>query len=373
MLKRAKMGKLDATPSRLGFGCMRLPTTPEGEIDEPRAEAMLLRAYERGVNYFDTAYFYHNHKSEAFVGRVLEKLPRDSFYLATKLPLSVVGTLEDAKRIFEEQLQNLRVERFDFYLFHAINGKRWREIQENGILDFVLEQQKKGRVGYVGFSFHDDYAAFEEILTGRTWDFCQIQFNYMDVDEQAGMKGYELATRLGVPLIVMEPVKGGNLAALPEEAAKVLREARPDKSLASWAMRWVASLENCRVILSGMTTEEQVEDNLATFEDLEPLSEKEKETVDAVRGLVRARQFVGCTGCRYCMPCPFGVDIPDNFQMMNGYAMYGNEARLKSWWKGFKPEERADACKRCGKCEAVCPQKLPIREKLAEIAKRMAP
>ena len=364
--------KLGVRPSRLGFGCMRLPTTPEGLIDEPRAAAMIDRAIKAGVNYFDTAYFYHNRQSEAFVGKTLANYPRESFYLATKLPLSMISSLDEAKEIYRGQLERLRVDYVDFYLLHAINGKRWPEIRDNGVLDFLLEEQKAGRIRHLGFSFHDNYEAFEEIITARDGDFCQIQFNYMDIDTQAGMKGYELAKARGEPVIVMEPVKGGSLATLSDEVTAPMRAARPDKSVASWAMRWVGSLDNCRVILSGMSTEEQVEDNLATFAQFEPLSEREQEIVAQVREAIHARQFVGCTNCRYCMPCPFGVDIPGNFSVMNSYAMYGNEGRLRGWWNEAKEEERASACQRCGKCEAVCPQGIAIRDRLAEVAAQMA-
>ena len=371
-MQYSNIEKLGAKPSRLGFGCMRLPTTPEGAIDEPRAAAMIDRAIKAGVNYFDTAFFYHKRQSEAFVGKTLKKYPRESFYLATKLPLSLIHSLEEAKEIYAGQFATLQVDYVDFYLLHAINGKRWREMRDNGVVDFLLKEQKAGRIRYLGFSFHDDYAAFEEIITARDWDFCQLQFNYMDIDTQAGMKGYELATKLGVPVIVMEPVKGGSLATLSDDVAELMRAERPDKSLASWAMRWVGSLDNCRVILSGMTTEEQVEDNLATFEHFEPLSEREQEIIAKTRDAIRAKQFIGCTNCRYCMPCPFGVAIPRNFSMMNAFAMYGNEKRLQGWWQEAAEEERASACKQCGKCETVCPQGLAIRDKLAEIAQRMA-
>ena len=364
--------KLGVRPSRLGFGCMRLPTTPEGTIDEPRAQAMIDRAIEAGVNYFDTAYFYHNGQSQVFVGKALKKYPRESFYLATKLPLSLIHSLEEAKEIYAGQFKALQVDYVDFYLLHAINGERWREMRDNGVVDFLVEEQKAGRIRHLGFSFHDGYEAFEEILTGRDWDFCQIQFNYMDIDTQAGMKGYELAKKLGVPVIVMEPVKGGSLATLSDDVAAPMRAARPDKSLASWAMRWVGSLDNCRVILSGMSTEEQVEDNLATFEHFEPLSESEQKVIEKTREAIRAKQFVSCTNCRYCMPCPFGVAIPRNFSMMNAYAMYGNERSRQFAWNDMKEEERAGACKQCGKCETVCPQGIAIREKLAEVARQMA-
>ena len=363
--------KLDERVSRLGFGCMRFPTTPDGAIDEPRAAAMLKTAYDAGVNYFDTAYFYHNRTAEAFLGRALKMFPRESFKLATKLPVSLIDSLEKAKEIYEGQFVSLDTPYFDFYLLHALDGERWDAVLRMGILDFLLEEQKKGRIRHLGFSFHDDYAAFERILTYRDWDFCQIQFNYMDVDVQAGMKGYELAKSRGVPVVVMEPVKGGSLATLSEEITAPLKAAHPDWSVASWAMRWVASLDNCRIILSGMSDEAQVADNLATFSGENRRSEADQQVIAPVREAIRARVFVGCTACKYCMPCPFGVDIPRNFRMMNQFAMYSNERNLQGSWKGMEEKERASACQRCGKCEKACPQHLPIREKLAEIAERM--
>lgn len=364
--------KLGERVSRLGFGCMRFPTTPEGTIDEPRAMAMLDTAYKAGVNYFDTAYFYHNRTSEAFVGRALARYPRKSVKLATKLPISLIESAGQAKEIFEGQFKSLQVEYFDFYLLHCINQKNWEKVRRFGLIDFLLEQQKQGRIRHLGFSFHDSYELFEEVLTCRDWDFCQIQFNYMDTDIQAGMKGYELAAQRGIPVIVMEPVKGGSLATLSEDICRRFTQARPDWSVASWAMRWVKSLPNCKIILSGMSDEAQVADNLATFAEPGGLTQEEQQVVREVRAMIEARTFVGCTDCKYCMPCPFGVNIPQNFRMMNNFAKYSNESRLCSEWKDMEEAERAGQCRRCGKCETACPQQLPIREKLHEIAARMA-
>ena len=332
---------------------------------------MIDRAYQAGVNYFDTAFFYHQRTSEAFMGRVLQAYPRDSFYLATKLPMSLIHTLDEAKEIFEGQFTALDTDYFDFYLLHALNDERWQRAVDLGILDFLIEQQKKGRIRRLGFSFHDSYEVFEKILTYREWDFCQIQYNYMDTEIQAGDRGYELAERLGVPMVIMEPVKGGSLAVLSDDITSMFRNVHPDWSTASWAMRWVASHPNCRIILSGMSDEAQVEDNLKTFSDLGEFGEAEKKTVDDVRAAMRAKQFIGCTGCRYCMPCPFGVDIPGNFKMMNDYAMYQNKKRRMDEWTFFDPEEKADNCRKCGKCEEACPQKLSIRALLSGIADEM--
>lgn len=364
--------KLGECVSRLGFGCMRFPTTPEGGIDEPRARKMLKQAFDAGVNYFDTAYFYHNRTSESFLGEALKAFPRDRFKLATKLPMSLIHSLDEAKEIYEGQFLSLKTDYFDFYLLHALNAERWQAVLDLGILDFLLEQQKQGRIRHLGFSFHDSYEAFEQILTYRDWDFCQLQFNYMDVDVQAGMRGYELAKSRGVPVIVMEPVKGGSLATLSDDITAMFKAVEPDWSVASWAMRWVASLDNCRIILSGMSDEEQVADNLRTFSDSPSLNEAQMQVVGQVREAIRARVFVGCTACRYCMPCPFGVDIPRNFRMMNEYAMYNNARRLKMGWENMEAANRADACRKCGKCEKACPQQIAIRDRLAEIAGRIA-
>ena len=209
------------------------------------------------------------------------------------------------------------------------------------------------------------------MLTCRDWDFCQIQLNYMDTDIQAGMKGYELAAQRGIPVIVMEPVKGGSLATLSEDICRRFQQARPDWSVASWAMRWVKSLDNCKIILSGMSDEAQVADNLATFETPQKLTQEELQVVSEVRAMIEERTFVGCTNCKYCMPCPFGVDIPGNFRMMNNYAKYSNENQLRFEWKDMEDAERADRCRACGKCETACPQQIPIRAKLREIAARM--
>jgi len=365
------LDKLGAKVSRLGFGCMRFPLTEEGKIDEKRAEAMLDTAYKAGVNYFDTAYFYHNRTSEEFVGRMLKKYPRDSFYLATKLPLSLIESFEQAKEIFEGQFAAMQVDYFDFYLLHCINEKNWKTTKDFGLIDYLVEQKKQGKIRYLGFSFHDKYELFEEVMNAYDWDFCQIQLNYMDTEIQAGLKGYQLATDKGIPVIVMEPVKGGSLATLSEEIVKVFKDAHPDWSAASWALRWVANLDNCKVILSGMSDEEQVADNLSTFAATTHLSEADMQAIASVRKMIEERTFVACTNCKYCMPCPFGVDIPRSFSMMNDYAKYNNERSLVSRWKEMDEGARADQCKSCGKCETACPQALPIREKLHEIAARM--
>ncbi len=364
-MEKRKMDKLGIETSLLGFGCMRFPTDNEGKIERAQARAMLERAMAAGVNYIDTAYPYHGGESELFVGEVLKEHPRDSFYLATKLPLWEVHSLEDVDRIFNRQLEKLQVEYIDFYLMHALNGGRWDEMLEMGVVERLEQLKEEGKIRHLGFSFHDGYEAFEKILCHRDWDFCQIQLNYMDTEEQAGLKGYALAEQRGVPMVIMEPVKGGSLAAFAQDITEKFHAHDPQASMASFALRWVGSLPNVKVVLSGMSTMEQVEDNLKTFGDFRPLSEAERATVEEVVALMKSRVQNGCTGCRYCMPCPAGVNIPGTFGCWNRYHMYQNYNVVKHHWeKDLGDAGQAKNCIKCGKCEQVCPQHLHIREDL---------
>lgn len=367
-MEKRKMEKIGIETSLLGFGCMRFPVTAEGKIDEPLAEQMMDRAIASGVNYIDTAYPYHGGESETFVGKVLKKYDRGSLYLATKLPCWKVEKLEDIDAVFQEQLEKLQTEYIDFYLLHALNKERFQKMVELGGVKRLEELKAEGRIRNLGFSFHDDYETFEKILNYRDWDFCQIQLNYMDVNEQAGIRGYRLTEEKNVPLVVMEPVKGGSLAAFADDITGMFRSLDAEASVASFALRWVGSLPNVKVILSGMSTMEQVEDNLKTFGSFKPLSEKESETIDQIVELINSRVQNGCTGCRYCMPCPAGVDIPGNFRVWNTYHMYQNYKMVKgSWERGLGDLKQAKNCVRCGKCEQVCPQKLHIREDLEKV------
>lgn len=367
------MEKLGIKPSMLGFGCMRFPKDADGNINEAEAERMIDKAISEGVTYIDTAYPYHNGDSEPFVGRVLKKYDRKSFYLATKLPIWKVETLEEVKQVFEEQLTRLQVDYVDFYLLHALSRDRWDKILKLGVLDYCEELKRQGKLKYLGFSFHDSYEVFEEILTYREWDFCQIQYNYMDTCHQAGDRGYALAEKLGVPMVIMEPVKGGSLAVLPDDIAEMYRQADPQASVSSWALRWVGTHPNVKVILSGMSTYEQVEDNLKTFAKFRPLDDEEQKLVEDVAAAIRSRVKNGCTGCRYCMPCPFGVDIPKNFAIWNEEAMYGNPGAAKAKYERELAESaRADKCRRCGACEKECPQAIHIRDNLVQVTRDFA-
>lgn len=370
-MEKRKIEKLNVATSLLGFGCMRFPTTAEGNIDEERAEKMLDMAYEAGVNYFDTAYPYHEKASEPFVGKVLQKYERNSYYLATKLPVWLVEKEEDTRRIFEEQLERLQKDYVDFYLLHALDKGRWEKVKQLNIIAECEKLKKEGKIKYLGFSFHDDYQVFEEILTSRDWDFCQIQYNYMDTEEQAGDIGYALTEKLGVPLVIMEPVRGGSLAGFSKDIDAKFHALDQTKSVASYALRWVAGHPNVKVVLSGMSTEEQAADNLKTFGNFRPLNDTEHKMIEEVVTTLRSRVQNGCTGCSYCMPCPAGVDIPGSFRLWNQYHIYQKYDVVKGSWEGMGEKERPLSCIKCGKCETVCPQHLAIREDLIKVHKDM--
>lgn len=363
-----KMNDLGVSPSLLGFGCMRFPTLENGQINEEEAEKMLDLAIRKGVTYIDTAYPYHEGNSEPFVGKVLKKYDRDKFFLATKLPIWKLEKPEDADEIFESQLKRLQVDRIDFYLLHALDKEKWETVKAFNILDILEKKRSEGKIRFIGFSFHDNYEVFEEIATYRAWDFCQIQYNFMDRNIQAGDKGVSLCEKLGIPLVIMEPIKGGALSRLPQDVVENLNKRAPHASLASWALRFVAAHEGVKVILSGMSSMEHVEDNLNTFNNYVPFEEEDFRLIDEVVSAVRARQKNGCTGCEYCMPCPFGVNIPGNFRMWNKISMYGiDQKEAIKMMEQLNEQERADQCRKCGKCEAMCPQHLSIREDLSKI------
>ena len=388
--------------SLLGYGCMRLPTIAKssardsddeidqemvnrltdytneaGEIDEPRAEKLLLRAYEQGVNYFDTAWPYHSGKSEPFVGKVLSKLDRDSFYIATKLPMFTIESLEQAKEIFNTQLEHLQTDHVDYYLLHSLDEAKWQKVLDLGLLPFLEEQQRLGRIRKLGFSFHAPYGIFKRIIDYRNWDFCQIQFNYMDEHSQAGLRGLQYAAGKGLPVIIMEPLRGGRLVqGLPESAKRVFEKTTPKRSPAEWGLRWVWNHPEVTVILSGMNEIEQVEENvrIASEAKADSLTKEELEVFEQVKQEINKKIKVPCTGCAYCMPCPQGVDIPGCFSAYNMRYTDG-------WYAGFKTyfmcttlrknQTNASKCVGCGKCEQHCPQSIPIRQKLKEVRQHM--
>lgn len=366
-MKKKRFEKLGIEPSLLGFGCMRFPLNEDGNIDENEAEKMIDKAITSGVSYIDTAFPYHNGDSEPFVGKVLKKYNREDFFLATKLPIWNISSKEEAEKIFLDQLKRLDVDYVDFYLLHALDRDKWAKVLEYDILDLCERFRDEGKIRYFGFSFHDEYPVFKEILEYHDWDFCQLQLNYLDMDIQAGMKGYLLTEKYNIPLIVMEPIKGGALANLPEDITEKFKNYDSEASISSWALRYVASLPNVKVVLSGMSTYEQVINNLETFENFRYLNEDELVLIQNVKDTLKSRTQNGCTGCGYCMPCPFGVDIPANFKHWNNAYVYNQHHKSKENLENMPVEKKAENCKKCGSCEKMCPQHLPIREDLRRV------
>lgn len=366
-MEKRQLENLGIETSLLGFGCMRFPLTAEGKIDEVQSQEMIDYALASGVNYIDTAYFYHDGESEVFLGKALKNHDRASYYVATKLPVWILKDRQDTRKVVEEQLSRLGTEYIDFYLLHTLDRKKWDIALENDILSILEELRQEGKIRHIGFSFHDEYDVFEEILQYRKWDFCQIQLNYMDTEEQAGMKGYHLAEELGIPIIVMEPVRGGALANFSEEMNAKFQALDEQASIASYALRYVAGLSNVKVILSGMSSMEQVKDNIKTFSPFIPLNQREEAVIQQTRDILQARVQNGCTGCGYCMPCPQGVNIPDNFKIWNTYHMYQSYEPIRFAWAGLGRKRKANQCIQCKECEDKCPQKISISEDMPRV------
>ena len=361
--------------SVLGFGCMRLPQKA-GRIDEERAERQIHRAIELGVNYIDTAVPYHMGASEPFVGRTLASGYRDRINLATKLPPWQVSAREDMDRILGEQLDRLKTDRIDYYLLHALNGDSWTKMRELGALEFLDAAASDGRIVNAGFSFHGHISAFKEIVDAYHWRFCQIQYNILDEKMQAGTEGLDYAAAKGMGIIVMEPLRGGMLArSVPREVRDVWDEADAMRTPVEWALRWIWNRPEVNVILSGMNEESQVEENVRIAGEALPnsLTDKELDLVSRAAEAYRGRMKAGCTGCQYCLPCPSGVAIPSALQMYDARHAFGdrkvagNYAGVLGGAFGGKPS-LASLCEECGVCEERCPQGLPIRRLLKEVA-----
>ena len=333
----------------LGFGCMRLPriSSDNPKIDYPTVKQMVARAMKAGCNYFDTAYMYHGGESERCMGEALKEYSRDSFYLTDKMPVWYAKSAEDIERIFQEQLKRCQVDYFDFYLIHSLNAANWKQAQNFKTYEFLSRMKAEGKIRRLGFSFHDTPEVFKEIITSRQWDFAQIQLNYLDWELYRSKEQYEIATEAGVPLVIMEPLRGGALASLSPDATEILKQAAPEYSVASWAFRYVASLPNVLCVLSGMSLPEHLEDNIKTFSPLKPLTDAERKTLSQALLAYRKKLAVPCTACRYCMPCPFGVEIPKIFGLYNQYKVSGNKWQFQSAYKTIPAASRADACVKC--------------------------
>ena len=354
--------------SRLGFGCMRFKTLDEdnSKIDKIESTKILKDAIEKGLTYIDTAYPYHEKMSEKFVGEFLEENNlRDEIFLASKMPCWLIKEKDDFYKIFNEQLENLKTDHLNFYLLHSLDIKRFKEMVDLGVFDFVNEIKEKGLVKNIGFSFHDEYEAFEEIIKAYDWDFCQIQLNYLDINLQAGLKGYNLAKEMGIPVIIMEPVKGGRLANPPQKVLDLMKDAK--LSPAQMALKFPLSLENVMTVLSGMNDINQVRENLEIASEVEPddLNEADKDFYDKARAIYKSREKIACTACEYCLPCTVEINIPKVFSMWNNAYLYDEaEKSKKDYQEYLKDGVNPEACIECGKCENICPQSLEIIEGL---------
>jgi hypothetical protein len=370
-----RFGKLAWKASALGFGAMRLPLvgSDNADINEPEAIRMIRYAIDHGVNYVDTAYVYHRGKSEVVVGKALRDGYREKVRLATKMPTWRINSEQDMQKYLNEQLDRLQTNRVDFYLLHGLNQKTWDKVRQLNVLEWLENKVDEGKIGYLGFSFHDEYNAFKNIVDGYAgWTFCQIQYNYVDADYQAGTKGLEYAASKGLGIVVMEPIAGGKLAINPPTAIQTIwDQAEIKRTPAEWALRWVWNRPEVSVVLSGMSTMEQVIENVNSTSNSNPddMTRKELALIEQVRKKYEELGYTQCTGCRYCMPCPEGVNIPEIMSLHNEYYVKDRADEIKSkYWEHITPESQAKRCVRCGRCEELCPQKMPIRSILSEAA-----
>ena len=371
-MKYRKMPKTGDELSALGFGCMRLPMGEDGKVDTDEAVKVIRRGIDGGINYVDTAWPYHDGDGELYLAKALKDGYREKVFLATKLPVWLAEKPEDMDDFLDRQLERLETDHIDYYLVHALNEARWRHAESLKVGGFLDRAKRAGKIKNAGFSFHDGPDLFDAILNAYDWDFCQIQYNFIDRNYQAGEKGLKAAAEKGLGVIVMEPLRGGALVrTVPEDVAKIWRENAPGRSPAQWGLRWLWDQSEVSVVLSGMSSMEQVEDNLEAAEQGYPenLTETERTAVDKAARIYMDRMAVNCTGCRYCMPCPAGVKIPECFAQYNKVTMLDDLAGAKQFYGVFtKDGGKASQCVKCGKCETACPQNIPIRKVLKEVA-----
>jgi len=368
-----KFSNFEKPVSLFGIGCMRLPTVKSGDktvIDEAEAIKMIRYGIDHGVNYIDTAYMYHDGQSELVVGKALADGYREKVFLATKLPVWLVKEYGDFGRLLNEQLEKLNTDHIDFYLLHALNKERWKSMNSLNIMDFMEKARASGKIRYICFSFHDDADTFREIIDAYKWDMCQIQLNILDMNEQATVEGLKYAGSKGIPVVIMEPLKGGKLATgVTPEIEAIWNKAKVKRTPVEWAFRWLYNFPEVAVILSGVSNMQQLEDNIRIFSDAKAncMTGEELALVEEVRKVYLSKTKVPCTGCEYCTPCPQGVSIPRIFNLANTAAMYNDLEGCKNSYKNLIEKQKdAAQCIECAQCEAACPQHIPIIEKLKE-------
>jgi len=366
--------------SILGYGCMRFPTK-NGRIDEDKANEQMLYAFNEGVNYYDTAYPYHAGKSEVVLGRFIQKHQiRDRVYIADKLPAFLVTKADQIEKYFSTQLQRLDTDYIDYYLMHMLDSlKSWEKLKDLGILDFIDQKKKSGAIRHIGFSFHGRPEEFIKILEDYDWEFCQIQFNYLDEYNQAGLAGLKRAKELGIGVVIMEPLRGGNLAAkAPDRVIEKFNTYKEKRSPAHWALRWIWNHEEVAVVLSGMNVDDHIKENIHVASTTHPQSMDQEEItiVNDVKAIYKELMKVPCTGCNYCMPCPFNVDIPGTFSDYNSkYFFKDRQSQFMYIGKTVgmmgQAKSGADLCTDCGLCERHCPQEIEIRKELKNAHKTL--
>lgn len=368
-----RFGKLDWKPSALGFGVMRLPVLDNlpARIDEEQASEMIRYAIEQGVNYLDTAYPYHREQSEVFLGKVLQSGFRDKVKIATKLPSWAIETSADFDRYFDEQRTRLQSDQIEFYLLHALKREWWDNLYQLGVLDWAERKIAEGKIGYLGFSFHDSYPVFKDIIDAYPgWTFCQIQYNYMDTKYQAGRRGLKYAAEKGLGVVIMEPLRGGLIAKDPPPpvVAQIYETMDVKRTPTDWALQWLWDQPEVSLVLSGMSNMRHVEENIASADQsgVNSLRDKDRDFIETIQRAYKDITPIPCTNCRYCVPCPGGIDIPTVFRIFNDTVMFEDLKYGKTEYHYLDEEHRADNCVECGSCEEKCPQGIAVIEWLKE-------
>lgn len=372
-MRYRRMPKIKDKLSILGLGLMRLPTTSEDKLDEEKCLEMMHYALDNGVNYFDTAWPYHQGESEPLLGKFLDQVPREKIYIASKMPCWLVKTTSDLDSYLDQQLERLRTDHIDYYLLHSLHKHSWKEMRKLKVLDWLEKARADGKIRHIGFSFHDKYPVFKQIADGYDWDFCQLMLNYFDTHNQAGMNGYKLAVKKNMGVIAMEPLRGGKLVQhVPQSIEAIWRKSKYRWNPVQRALNWVWNLPDCTMALSGMSNMEQLKENirLANKGRADILDAKELKIYNQARLEYIRRIAVPCSECGYCLPCPHQVAIPGNFGVYNEAIMFDSKERHAREYKLWIPEaKRADKCVKCGECLSKCPQHIDIPSRLEEVAK----